>query len=675
VLIKNLAWAALALLVLLTVFFFYIRLAVGELSDVYVRDSRLSTAAQEELRRALDLERPSPAGEYLAFLRNVIIGRWGLSFSQYPRSVREVLRERLPRSLLLFGTASLFALFAGTAWRRRFDHPRRGSLHRSVALGMATIFSPLLAFALLHLFAYRLRWLPTGRLLDPALWRQHPDADVNGIFGFVALIALIALSLAFLGGRGLYGLLLRRGVRWAPTAGALFGTLLFGLAEVGLLHLRGGALAALGGDLIAHLILPWAALASVLTALSAVALPRLSGDGRAFLPALSFLLGLSISTLATIEALFDWPGLGRMAISAFFLRDLPVLFGSFLAWAAVAFALVGVGRTVWESRRRLLPQSMPPSARPTAMNPVTWAGSQRLLKPALSVVLVIVGLAVAHPLLVSSVWDPAVYDPIVGVDLGRSHPAPPSAAHPLGTDAWGRDVLSQLLYGAQSVLLLGGLAGLIAAGTGLGWAALVSTLERSRRPGPEWAARGIAALLNGTLVLPPLLLLLILPARVRGGLTVLPIWIGLLAGPAVFALLRSRRDLFRRRDGRRLARLTAAGFFGALALRLWLQSLLGYFGFSGPEMEWSTMLSGTRVAIGDLLAQDLLRYGWLLWPPALAISLASSAFALLSWALMSPAPAATATGRSSGGLSDSRALSAPPTAESPRSGPVPRSAG
>jgi len=64
---------------------------------------------------------------------------------------------------------------------------------------------------------------------------------------------------------------------------------------------------------------------------------------------------------------------------------------------------------------------------------------------------------VAHPILMGTVWDKRIYDPVMGFDqsLVELNPAPPSAAHLLGTDPIGRDVLSQLMYSTRFAFILG----------------------------------------------------------------------------------------------------------------------------------------------------------------------------------------------------------------------------
>ena len=67
--------------------------------------------------------------------------------------------------------------------------------------------------------------------------------------------------------------------------------------------------------------------------------------------------------------------------------------------------------------------------------------------------------ALAHPILISTVWDPNIYDPVSGFDLEVPiHPSSPSARHLLGTDPLGRDVLSQLMYSTRFEFALGILA-------------------------------------------------------------------------------------------------------------------------------------------------------------------------------------------------------------------------
>ena len=83
----------------------------------------------------------------------------------------------------------------------------------------------------------------------------------------------------------------------------------------------------------------------------------------------------------------------------------------------------------------------PGLARRLRGNPTTWAG------------IVIVLLVVAAAISASWIWP---VDPLEQNIADRL--MPPSAEHPLGTDSYGRDVLSRLLHAARISLAIGALA-------------------------------------------------------------------------------------------------------------------------------------------------------------------------------------------------------------------------
>ncbi len=69
----------------------------------------------------------------------------------------------------------------------------------------------------------------------------------------------------------------------------------------------------------------------------------------------------------------------------------------------------------------------------------------------------------AHPILMETVWRPSLYDPYLGFDNSiLLHPSPPSWVHFFGTDGMGRDVFSQLLFGARMSFTVGLTAAIIA---------------------------------------------------------------------------------------------------------------------------------------------------------------------------------------------------------------------
>lgn len=103
------------------------------------------------------------------------------------------------------------------------------------------------------------------------------------------------------------------------------------------------------------------------------------------------------------------------------------------------------------------------STRARARHPAAEAFARfrenRLAFAGLVTVLVLALAALAAPIL-------APYDPIAIGDVVASRYLSPSAAHPFGTDAFGRDMLSRILFGARVSLSIGILAMLISSGVG-----------------------------------------------------------------------------------------------------------------------------------------------------------------------------------------------------------------
>ncbi|HET7559999.1 MAG TPA: hypothetical protein VFK80_08570, partial [Limnochordia bacterium] len=73
----------------------------------------------------------------------------------------------------------------------------------------------------------------------------------------------------------------------------------------------------------------------------------------------------------------------------------------------------------------------------------------------LCIILFFLLFALAHPILMATVWDAQTYDPVMGFDGMQINPAPPSLHHLLGTDPIGRDILSQLMYSTWEEFVLG----------------------------------------------------------------------------------------------------------------------------------------------------------------------------------------------------------------------------
>jgi peptide/nickel transport system permease protein len=225
--------------------------------------------------------------------------------------------------------------------------------------------------------------------------------------------------------------------------------------------------------------------------------------------------------------------------------------------------------------------------------------------------------------------------------------APPSLAHPAGTDALGRDELARLIAGGaaslRAAIPAAALAFLI--GTAYG---LASGL------GPRWLDRLLMLLLDAILSLPALVVLIALAALVPVTPLSLALLIGLVAWPPLARLVRGEVLALRQRDYILAARQFGAGplylarahllpvlapllavnvtqLVGDGILGVSALSFLG-LGLAPPATSWGQLLQEGTALIP-------LHAWWLVLPPGLLIaaSLLATAAAGRWWLHRRPA--------------------------------------
>ncbi len=140
--------------------------------------------------------------------------------------------------------------------------------------------------------------------------------------------------------------------------------------------------------------------------------------------------------------------------------------------------------------------------------------------------------------------------------------AGPSAAHLLGTDALGRDLLARMIYGARSSLAVGLMAPLLATVAG-GTLGLLAGYFRGRL---EMITIGATDVL---LAFPPLVLALAMTAYLGQSVGNLILVLALLSVPAVTRITRAATLTVRQRDF-----VTAAQALGASPARIVLREIL-----------------------------------------------------------------------------------------------------
>jgi peptide/nickel transport system permease protein len=210
--------------------------------------------------------------------------------------------------------------------------------------------------------------------------------------------------------------------------------------------------------------------------------------------------------------------------------------------------------------------------------------ANRLALAAAAVIAMLAVLAILAP------WI-APYQP-GAIDL-RHVAAPPGAAHPLGTDELGRDVLTRLLWGGRISLAVGLGAMLIAAGIGV----------------PYGAVAGFYGGLTDTLMMravdfllsfPAIFLLLILVSFARGSVLNVILYLGLFGWMAMARLVRGQVISLRERDF-----VLAARSVGASSRRILVRHLL-------PNALAPIIVAATLEVAGAMLAEaalDFLGFG------------------------------------------------------------------
>src|SRR5581483_6952793 len=207
------------------------------------------------------------------------------------------------------------------------------------------------------------------------------------------------------------------------------------------------------------------------------------------------------------------------------------------------------------------------------------------------------------------------YDPDVTVVARYTGPAPPSAAHPLGTDTLGRDVWARIVFGARTSLAVAVLAMLVSLGIGVTVGLVAGYFGR-------WLDTACMWIVDLVLTLPTLLLLIVLATVLPPSLLTIPLVIGLVGWTTFARTVRGEVLSLRERDYVLAAR--ALGMSRAIGLDAGL-SYLG-LGVPLPTPSWGRMISETQTYFAVA--------PWLVVVPGVAISAAVIGFNLIGYGLL-----------------------------------------
>ena len=254
-------------------------------------------------------------------------------------------------------------------------------------------------------------------------------------------------------------------------------------------------------------------------------------------------------------------------------------------------------------------------------------------------------LALAHPMLMKSVWEPSVYDPVVGYSYDEvRQPAPPSPRHLLGTDPLGRDVLSQLMFSARSEFLLGLLAAIVTVTIGTSVGAVAAYFG------------GVVDMLlmrlaDIMIMMPGISVLIVLSALIGVEHLELALIIGILSGfGGTGVVLKSQALSVVVKPYIEAARIAGGGpihiifvhivpnllplsflyMMFTVTSAIFSEAVLSFLGLLDVRMSWGLMIHTTESA-GYLL--QVTEYWWLIFPASLSITLLCSSFYLVGRSL------------------------------------------
>ena len=352
-LLGRLTQMALLFVVFLSLVWLMLQAMPGDISDQLIGNPNIPLEARLELRERLGLDAPLIT-QYFTYITNFFKGDMGISFSRYPQEVSTVLWNALPRTLVLFLSATLLAFWLGFRSGKMIAWRRGAAAEQTLittGIFLQTVFYPWFAIVMLWTFGFFLGWFPIGRFIDARLWQGSPyqanDVFMQMIISVIVVSVLVFVA-RFLVAKYSRNLRVQQRLNTAATFVGLAALLLFwwihpateyvwdiahhtmlpvitlGLVAFGatMLLTRSAMLETLGEDYI-------------LTA-RAKGLPDPQIRDRhaarnAMLPvttalvlALAFVIGGGIVT----ETIFSWPGMGLIFLQAIGVSDIPLAVGA-----------------------------------------------------------------------------------------------------------------------------------------------------------------------------------------------------------------------------------------------------------------------------------------------------------------------------------------------------------
>ncbi len=289
--------------------FIFIRLTPGDPVDIMMgQGGTISAGEIEQLRSEFHLDEPITT-QLWYFIRDAVQGDLGFSYIK-KKPVTTLIGERLPATIELAAAALLFALAVAfpigiiSAVRQNSLLDRLSMASAFLGISMPSFW---LGIILILIFAVWLKWLPVQGRINPMI-------SLETITGFYILDSIITGNWVALGSS------LRHLILPAVTLGAAVAAI---VARV----LRSSMLETLRSDYVQLARAKGASESLVVTkhALRNALIPTVTVVGLQ--------VGVLLGGNMIVEAVFGWPGLGRLVVDAIFNRDFPLVQGAVMIYA------------------------------------------------------------------------------------------------------------------------------------------------------------------------------------------------------------------------------------------------------------------------------------------------------------------------------------------------------
>lgn len=358
--LRRLGQIIITLVIFQTLLFVILTAMPGDVTNRMLNNPDIPPEMRERTQEALGLNDPVLV-QFGRWFKSFLTGDLGVSYSEYPRPVLDILKERVPRTLTLFLVATVVDFVVGFALGRALAWQRGGFFeYGSTIIGVTlyTVFTPWFALIMIFIFGARLRWLPLGKFLDPTLWRGIiiPNLPAGVPVSNYIFNGLIITTSIMLVAWGLLVILTRNLNTTTKNTYQLIGTALIVGGAVGYWALF-SEYGVLAWDLVKHMILPVVTLtlvgfAGTMLTTRQVMLETLQEDyiqtarakgvpehvvrdkhaaRNAMLPVFTgLIIGLPgvISGGIITETVFSWPGMGLTLLNATQSEDIPLVMGT-----------------------------------------------------------------------------------------------------------------------------------------------------------------------------------------------------------------------------------------------------------------------------------------------------------------------------------------------------------